>query len=279
MSLINLNNKLDMTQKKNLNELCKYYRKVLFEKFLQVGQGHPGSVFSMIEIAVTLFHNSHIRFDKQKKKFHDKIIISKGHATVTLYPILKEFGVIAQSEWDNWGNKEKNSILRVFGNISIPGIDATSGSLGHGVGIGCGLAYIYQKKNIDKKVYVVISEGELYEGSTWEALLFAAHHKLKNLNIIIDQNDLIILGKTDDCLRLDPIKKKIEGFDFSVKEVDGHNLHELEDAFSQSSDNTKVILAKTVKGKGFSLMENKAHWHYWNEINEDEVKKCRKELE
>ena len=197
-----------MKKNNDLKNLCKKYRKILFEKFLQVGQGHPGSVFSMIEIIVTLFHNSHIRFIEKEKRFKDKIIISKGHATVTLYPILKEFGIIPQMEWDDWGNKEKNSILRVFGNISIPGIDVTSGSLGHGLGVGCGMAYLYQQKNIDKKVYVVISEGELYEGSTWEALLFAAHHKLKNLNIIIDENSLIILGKTDDCLKLDSIKKK-----------------------------------------------------------------------
>ena len=92
-----------MTISNNLPELCKNYRKVLFEKFLEVGQGHPGSVFSMIEIVVTLFHNSHIRFDQSKKKFIDKIIISKGHATVSLYPILKEFGVIEDKEWNNWG--------------------------------------------------------------------------------------------------------------------------------------------------------------------------------
>jgi transketolase len=262
----------------NLPELCKNYRKILFEKFLEVGQGHPGSVFSMTDIVVTLFHNSHIRFNEKTKKFNDKIIISKGHATVALYPILKEFGVIEEKEWENWGKKDKESILRVFGNTSIPGIDATSGSLGHGLGIGCGLAYLYEKKKIDKKVYVVISEGELYEGSTWEALLFAAHHNLKNLNIIIDENSLIILGKTEDCLKLDPIKKKIEGFGFNVHQVDGHNTDELEEAFSEESNNTKIILAKTVKGKGFSIMENKANWHYWNTISEKEIEICRKDI-
>ncbi len=262
----------------NLPEICKNYRKVLFEKFLEVGQGHPGSVFSMVDIVTTLFHNSHIRFDEKTKKFIDRIIISKGHATVALYPILKEFGVIDEKEWENWGKKDKNSILRVFGNTSIPGIDATSGSLGHGLGVGCGLAYLYEKKNIDKKVYVVISEGELYEGSTWEAFLFAAHHNLKNLNIIIDENSLIILGKTEDCLKLDPIKKKIEGFGFNVHQVDGHNTEELEKAFSKETNNTKVILAKTIKGKGFSIMENKANWHYWNSISDSEIEICRKDI-
>jgi transketolase len=262
----------------NLEATCKKYRKELFEKFLEVGQGHPGSVFSLIEIVTTLFHKSFIRFDKSKNLFNDKIIISKGHATVSLYPILKEYGVIQKEDWENWGKKDKSSNLRVFGNTSIPGIDATTGSLGHGLGIACGMAYLYKKQNTDKKVYVVISEGELYEGSTWEALLFASHHHLDNLNVIIDENSLIILGKTDDCLRLDPIINKIKGFGFDVSQVDGHNLSELENAFNKNKNQTNIILAKTIKGKGFSIMENKAHWHYWNNLNSDEIATCRKEL-
>jgi transketolase len=194
----------------NLEEISKKYRRELFEKFLEVGQGHPGSVFSMLEIIVTLYYKNFIRFDPDLKKFKDKIIISKGHAAVALYPVLRDFGVMPEKEWENWG-KGKESILRVFGNTSMPGINATSGSLGHGLGIACGMAYAYKKNNIDQKVYTIISEGELYEGSTWEAFLFASHHNLTNLNIVIDENSLIILGKTDDCIKLSPIKKKIRG--------------------------------------------------------------------
>ncbi len=262
----------------NLETICKKYRKELFEKFLEVGQGHPGSVFSLIEIVTTLFHKSFVRFDKLKNAFKDRVIISKGHATVSLYPILKDYGVIPKEEWDKWGKKNKSSNLRVFGNTSIPGIDATTGSLGHGLGIACGMAYLYKKQKSDKKVYVIISEGELYEGSTWEALLFAAHHNLHNLNVIIDENSLIILGKTDDCLRLDPVIDKIKGFGFDVSQVDGHNLKELENAFNNNKNKTNIILAKTIKGKGFSLMENKAHWHYWNSMSSNEIEICRKEL-
>ncbi len=262
----------------DLKETCKRYRKELFEKFLEVGQGHPGSVFSMTEIVTTLFHKSFIRFDESSKVFKDKIIISKGHATVSLYPILRDFGVISNDEWNNWGKKDKRSILRVFGNTSIPGIDATTGSLGHGLGIACGMAYLYQKQKIDKNVYVVISEGELYEGSTWEAFLFASHHKLKNLKVIIDENSLIILGKTDDCLKLDPILDKVTGFGFEVSRVDGHNLEDLEKAFNKKNNGSQIVIAKTIKGKGFSIMENKAHWHYWNKLNPEEIEICRKDL-
>ena len=267
-----------MSLPNNIEKICKNYRKELFEKFLEVGQGHPGSVFSLVEIVTTLFHKSFIRFDKSKHLFKDKIIISKGHATVSLYPILRDYGVIKKEDWENWGQKDKTSNLRVFGNTSIPGIDATTGSLGHGLGIACGMAYLYKKQEIDKKVYVVISEGELYEGSTWEALLFAAHHNLDNLNVIIDENSLIILGNTSDCLRLDPIIDKIKGFGFDVSQIDGHNINEIENALSKKKNQTNIILAKTIKGKGFSIMENKANWHYWNNLEPDEIEICRKDI-
>ena len=267
-----------MPKHKDLMNISKQYRKQLFEKFLQVGQGHPGSVFSIIEILVCLFYEKFIRFNKKKKKFHDKIIISKGHATVALYPILKNFGVLPAREWNNWGKKNFNSALRVFGNISIPGIDATTGSLGHGLGVGCGLALSYKKDKIDKNVYVIISEGELYEGSTWEALLFAKHYNLNNLKIVIDQNSLIILGKTDECLKLNPIKDKLKGFGFEVIECNGHSIQHLKKAFRKKTNNLKIILADTIKGKGFTIMENIPKWHYWNSLNQQEIEKCRAEI-
>jgi transketolase len=262
----------------DLENLAKKYRRDLFEKFLLIKQGHPGSIFSMIEIAVALYHGGFVRFDTKKKEFIDKVLISKGHATATLYPILRDFDVLPLKEWENWG--VKNSLLRVFGNVSIPGIDITSGSLGHCVGAGAGMAISYKRTNKDKKVFVVISEGELYEGSTWEALLLAKHNKLNNLTIIIDINSLIILGNTKDCLNLEPIKDKIEGLGIKTFEVDGHNLNNVVKTLeaSEKTPDIKCILAKTIKGKGSSIMENKKHWHYWNKMNEEEIKKTRKEL-
>ena len=160
----------------DLENLAKKYRSDLFEKLLTIKQGHPGSIFSMMEIVVGLYHGGFVRFDEKNKSFLDKVLISKGHATAALYPILRDFGALPVEEWNNWGKKQ--SLLRVFGNTSIPGIDITSGSLGHCIGAGAGMAISYKKTNKDKKVFVVISEGELYEGSTWEALLFAQHNKL-----------------------------------------------------------------------------------------------------
>ncbi len=142
------------------------------------------------------------------------------------------------------------------------------------------MAISYKYSNQDKKVFVIISEGELYEGSTWEALLFAKHNKLDNLTIIIDINSLIILGKTSECLNLDPIKDKIEGLGIKTLNVDGHNLDELISSFEsiKKSKDLNCILARTIKGKGSSIMENKKNWHYWNPMNEKEIKITREEL-
>jgi transketolase len=250
----------------DLQTLSKDYRRELFEKFVEVGQGHPGSTFSMVEIATTLYHGGHVRPNV------DKVIVSKGHATVTLYPILTKLGIIPQKEWDNWGKAE--SCLRVFGNTNIPGIDMASGSLGHGIGVGAGMALASPEKN----VYVIISEGELYEGSTWEALLFVAHHKLTNLTIFIDINNLMILGSTDDCLSLNPIGKKLSGFDFEMFEVNGHDTRDIDSCLKIKTKLPKIILANTVKGKGFSIMENKANWHYMNPMTSEQIEQCRKEI-
>jgi transketolase len=261
-----------------LEVLAKQYRRSLFEKFLTVRQGHPGSTFSMIDIVVALYHGGFVRFDSEQKKFLDRVLISKGHATVALYPILAQFGVLPQSEWDAWGKSP--SALRVFGNKSIPGIDVTSGSLGHGVGVGAGMALAFKRSESDKRVFVVISEGELYEGSTWEALLFSAHYSLSNLTIVVDINSLIILGSTGDCLSLNPIQGKLAGLGLEIRQCDGHDFASLMSALSGQTSSTQplIVLANTVKGKGFSIMEHKASWHYWNPMTVEQIEQCRREL-
>ena len=202
--------------KKKANSL----RKELLNKFINIKQGHPGSIFSIIDFLTVLYYKKIIRISKNSNN-SDKIIMSKGHATAGLYPILRDFKILSKKEWDNWGKKK--SILRVFGNISIPGIDMTTGSLGHGLGVAAGLAIA----NKSQKIYVIISEGEFYEGSTWESLLFIKDKNLKNVKIIVDVNNLIILGKTDDCLKINPLKNKIENLGFRCKEINGHNFNQL----------------------------------------------------
>ena len=267
-----------MNKINDLKSLAQKYRREIFEKMVQIQQGHPGSIFSMMDITVALYHCGFLRFDKSTKSFSDKLIISKGHATAATYPILKDFGVISEEEWNNWGVDK--SILRVFGNTSIPGIDITSGSFGHGIGSGAGMAIASKSENSDQNVYVIISEGELYEGSTWESLLFAKHHNLNNLKIIIDINSLIILGNTRDCLNLNPIREKISGLGINCLEINGHSFDEIISSLkeAENSANLSCILANTIKGKGSSIMENKKNWHYWNKMSPEEIDLTLKEL-
>ena len=262
-----------MNKLQKITNYAKNYRKALFEKFLAIGEGHPGSTFSMLDIVTTLFHGGYIN------PLRDKIIISKGHATVALYPILVDLKIIKYEDWLNWGSAKK-SILRVFGNTSIPGIDATTGSLGHGVGIAFGMALALKKSKLKDKVFVVISEGELYEGSTWEALLIASHHNLDNLTIIIDINSLIILGNTNDCVNLNPILNKVKGFNFNLSSCNGNSIEELIHVFDNNKKikKTSLVLASTVKGKGFSIMENKNYWHYMNKMTTEEIINAREEI-
>ena len=262
----------------NLIKLAKKYRSQIFDKMAKVGSGHPGSIFSMLDMVNVLYNAGYVR-KNEKNQMHDKVIISKGHAASALYPILVDHNIIKQETWENWGNKE--SVLRVFSNIEIPGIDATSGSLGHGLGIAAGYALSFKKSNIDKKIYVIISEGELYEGSIWESLLFINHYNLNNIKIIIDKNNLMILGSPEDCLKLSPIDKKFESFGFKTKEIDGHDytaiLNEFDNLFLDNSKS--CIIANTIKGKGIQFFENKAEWHYWQKsISNEQIKSISAEL-
>lgn len=267
-----------MKQDSNLINKSNILRYELFKKMSEMQQGHPGSIFSIIDFLTVLFYGKYINFSKKKKIFSDKIILSKGHATSALYPILRDFGVISKRDWNNWGTSKKSK-LRVFGNNSIPGIDVTSGSLGHGLGIGAGLGMAYKKDKLKNNIYVIISEGELYEGSTWETLLFIKNYNLTNVKIIIDINNLIILGKTDECVKLNPIAQKIKGFGFKTLEIDGHDFKKLNDGIRKLK-NSKIscLLLNTVKGKGLSIMQNRPDWHYWNKITTKENVVYLKEL-
>jgi len=244
-------------------------------------QGHPGSVLSQIEILVSLFYGDIMRYEKNNpnSKTRDKIIISKGHSAMGLYPIFADLGYFDKNELNKFGTTK--GFLRIFGNINIPGIDATSGSLGHGPGIGAGYALAAKHDNSNQRTFVIVSEGEMYEGSIWETALFASHNKLDNLVLILDRNNKIILGDTEDLVALEPIQNKWESFGFKAIRVNGHSFGELMNAFSNiGSTNGKplIIIADTVKGKGISFMENEPSWHYWQGLNDNQLKMAREDL-
>ncbi|MED5535790.1 MAG: transketolase [Pseudomonadota bacterium] len=264
-----------------LKQKSAWLRRELFEMFLRAKQGHPGSVFSQIEITAVLYYGGVLRYRHGDPEWseRDKVIVSKGHATMGLYPILADIAYFPKEELTKYGSGE--GILRIFGNITIPGIEVTTGSLAHGQGVGAGFAYSNKKDGNASKTFVIISEGEMYEGSVWETALFASHHKLDNLILVIDRNRNIILGDTEDLVGLSPVEDKWRAFGWDTYTIDGHSIEELLDAFHQANNangKPKVIVANTVKGKGSSIMENRPEWHYWQGMTDDEINFTRREL-
>lgn len=252
-------------------------RKELLEKFYLLKEGHPGSVFSILDVLIVLYYGKFVRI--KGKRVIDDVIMSKGHATVGQYPILKDLNVINKKDWINWGLKK--SVLKMFGNNYIPGIKTATGSLGHGIGFATGMAFFSKFVNkIKKESYVIISEGELYEGSTWEALLLLSHLKIENVTIILDINNNIILGDTRKCLNLGDIKKKLVSFGIKTLECDAHNFYKLEKNFLKLRKITKpkCLIVNSVKGKGFKIMENKSNWHYWNPMSKNHFEKSISDL-
>ena len=262
----------------NLAEEGKAIRLDLFTKLCAVQEGHPGSILSIFDFVNLMYLGGYIRVDSSSNS-SDSFIMSKGHAAAVQYPYLVKFGIIPKQEWDNWGVAETR--LRVFGNNTIPGIDVTSGSLGHGVGIGAGIALANQMNNIDAKVYVVISEGELYEGSTWEALLFLAHHKLTNVKVVLDVNRNMILGRPEDCVALESIDKKMEAFNLKTMRIDGHDYTQLQAGLNfldNAADMPSVLILDTIKGKGVSFMEDQPESHYWGGLSQQKMDQMLKDL-
>ena len=264
-----------------LQERSSWLRREVFEMFVAAKQGHPGSVLSQIEILVSLFYGGIFKYKKGEPdyKLRDRIIISKGHAAMGLYPIFSDIGYFDKEELPKYGSKD--GILKVFGNIDIPGIDATSGSLGHGPGIGAGFALADKYDDNKRNTFVVVSEGEMYEGSVWESAMFASHNELDNLIFILDRNRKIILGDTEDLVKLEPIEDKWKSFGFNTLRINGHSHRDLLDSFSKIGKTDKkplMIIADTVKGKGISFMENNPAWHYWQGVDDNQLKIARKEL-
>lgn len=259
-----------------LTEKAAWLRREVFEMGARANQGHLASVFSMADILVALFYGVPIHFQPDDPD-RDRLIISKGHATMGVYPILADLGFFPVKELDCYGST--GALLKIFGNISIPGIDVTTGSLGHGVGIGCGFAWAARQGNSQSRTFVILSEGELYEGSTWESLLWASHHELVNLTLIVDRNRNIILGDTEEYVRLHPLSDKFRSFGFAVHEVDGHSISQLVDVLSMTMEMTlpTVVVATTIKGKGLSFMEGQAEWHY-HKLTPKLIEKGREEL-
>ncbi len=225
-------------------------------------EGHIGSSLSVLNILYVLY-------DKILKNSDHHFILSKGHASLGLYAILEHFGLLDQ-DLDNFCEYE--SMLGGHPSNRVKNIEASTGSLGHGLPMGVGIALGEKIKNNDNKVFVIIGDGESNEGTNWESALLASHHKLNNLYCIMDYN-----RSNDRALKIDDVIKKFTSFNWECIEVDGHNNEEIYEALSSNSDKPIFILCNTIKGKGCSIMENNPEWHH-KSPNDDEYKKIITEL-
>ncbi|TAL56968.1 MAG: transketolase [Bacteroidetes bacterium] len=242
---------------------------------------HVGSVLSIADILAVLY-NDILKVDPAKPdwKDRDRFILSKGHAGTGVYAVLAEKGFfsveILKTHYQN------GSLLS--GHVShkgIPGVELSTGSLGHGLSVGTGLALAAKMDKKNYKTYVLLSDGECDEGSNWEAILFSAHHKLDNLVAIIDYNKIQSIASVKETLGLDPFADKWLAFGWDVKTVDGHNYDELKNALSVvpfKKNKPSVIIANTIKGKGVSFMEHMVLWHYRSPLGK-EFEMALKELE
>jgi transketolase len=253
----------------------------ILETALQAGKGHVPPAFSWVEIGVSLFYGGILSFKPQEPKWlgRDRFILSKGHGCLTLYAILADLGFFPRSELDRFGGH--GSMLAGHPDTAIPGVEIVSGSLGHGLGIGAGMALGAKKTGQDWMVFTLLGDGECDEGSIWEAAMFASHHRLNNLVAIIDRNHLGATDFTENVVALEPMDLRWQAFGWEVVNVDGHLFDQLLSIFSRvkerSSSQPLVVIANTVKGKGVSFMENSPLWHHQMPKGEN-VKRALDEL-
>lgn len=231
-----------------------------------ISQGsHIGSILSVVDIIAVLYADiANVNPQNPKMPERDRIILSKGHAGAAIYAALAEKGFFKVEElMTHYADGS-----RLSGHVShkgIPGVELSTGSLGHGLSVAAGMAYGANKDHMQHKIYVICGDGECDEGSVWEAALVANHYKLSNLVAIIDHNKMQSLGFCENTIKLAPFADKWKAFGWNVIDVDGHDHNALRDAFSKaksSIDKPSVIIANTIKGKGISFMENEILWHY-----------------
>ena len=255
---------------------AKKLRLKILEMVKKSNGGHIGGAFSVIDILNYLYNFEIKHFPKDPiSKERDYLLFSKGHSCLALYTILNHCGYFADELLDNY-NVDDGSLAGHPEKNIVPGVEVTSGSLGHGHSIGVGLSLSLKIDKKSNRVFVISSDGELNEGSVWEAFMSASQFKLKNYYLIIDYNKMISLDKINNIMAIDPLINKMESFGFNVFEIDGHDFNDFEKCFGNNdfinSAKPKCIIANTIKGKSVPFMENVSKWHFRspsdNEFNE-----------
>tara|TARA_B100001063_G_C16726584_1_gene536776 strand:+ start:559 stop:1371 length:813 start_codon:yes stop_codon:yes gene_type:complete len=262
-----------MKKKIILDKRSKYLRKLIVDCLIGGGRGHMGSAMSLVEILRVLYDDI-VKFNNKDplNENRDRVILSKGHGCLALYSILADKKFFDKKILKT--SSKFGSILGGHPETKVPGVEASTGALGHGLPIGVGMALAGKLKKKKFGVYVILGDGEINEGSIWESAMIASKHKLDNLKVILDYNKIQSYGPTKEVLDLEPLKKKWESFGFKVKEVDGHNVKTIKKSLKEMVKIKKypsILICHTVKGKGFSFAENNPFWHHKNNFTPEEI--------
>jgi len=265
-----------------LDRRSKELRRKIVRMIEAGGRGHVGSAFSLVEM-LRILYDEVLRFDPVNPRWpeRDRFVLSKGHGCLALYVLLAEKGFFPESEL--WKFCKSDGILGGHPEYGkVPGVEASTGSLGHGLSFGVGFALNARLERARHRTFVICSDGESNEGSLWEAVLCAAKHKLSNLTVLLDYNKQQSYSTTYEVLDLEPFADKWRAFGFAVEEADGHSVPELRAALSRTPFEPRkpsAIICHTIKGKGVSFVENNLNWHHKNKVTPEEVKALLAELE
>lgn len=250
--------------KQSVSRVSPYeIRRIILEQSMRAGVGHIGSALSIADIISALYGDI-LRIVEPEDPDRDRFVLSKGHAVLALYAALFLKGWITKKELNSYHNDD--SLLGVHPEYALRGIDFSSGSLGQGLSFGSGSALAARIQKSKRRVFVLISDGECNEGSVWEAVMFAAQHKLSNLVAIIDLNGQQAFGYTKDVLSLSPMIKRWQAFDWDAQEIDGHDIGSMVktiNGLNTQNGAPHVLIARAIFGKGVSFMEGQIKWHYW----------------
>ena len=254
---------MDSTIRKQLEITAAKVRMGIIEGTFNAKSGHPGGSLSIADLLTYLYTvKMNVNPADPDMKERDRLVLSKGHTAPALYSVLAEKGFFPKEELKSL--RHIGALLQGHPCIHIPGVDMSSGSLGQGISVACGIALAGKIDNADYKVYTILGDGEIEEGQVWEAAMFAAHYKLDNLLAIVDNNGLQIDGKITEVCSPEPITDKFAAFGWHVITTDAHDFDSIEKAFDEAekiSGKPVVIVQKSIKGKGVSFMEDKCSWH------------------
>jgi transketolase len=252
-------------------------RRKMLEVMYRSGASHIGSCLSVIEILTSVYASVDLDKIRAWSEDRDRVVVSKGHCAAALYTVLNYFGLLKDELLETYYRED--SLLGGHVTATVPYVEHSTGALGHGLSVAAGIALGLKSKHIGSRVFVIVGDGELHEGSNWEALQAAAHFNLGNLCLLVDYNKLSGVGETNACCNLEPLPTKLEAFGFKTADLDGHSIPGIRQAIRETGSSTKpvALICHTTKGKGVSFMENNNVWHY-RPLNREDFEQAVREL-